>query len=131
MKTVFTTLLFLLSSHFCFSQQAGVTVDFGQLSVAMDPGIHHHKYNYKGVKSEKDFIFTSLFIFYKSFVSSQDGNSCTFTPSCSEYMIQAIRKKGIIVGTMAGFDRLMRCNGMSPEKYNYDPGKHVFIDPVN
>ena len=131
MKIRITILLFLLSSHFCFSQNAGVNVDFNQLSASMDPGVHHHKYNYKGVKSGTDFLFTSLFIFYKSFVSSQDGNSCTFTPSCSEYMIQAIRKKGIFIGAMAGFDRLTRCNGLSPEKYNYDSDKHVFIDPVN
>ena len=131
MKTIFTISLFLLSSTFCFSQVGASNIDFTQLSASMDPGIHHHKYNYKGVKSETDFIFTSLFIFYKSFISSQDGNSCTFTPSCSEYMIQAIRKKGLIIGTMAGFDRLLRCNGLNPEKYPFDPDKHVFIDPVN
>ncbi len=131
MNTTFTILLFLLSSNFCFSQHAGVNVDFNQLSSAMDPGVHHHRYNYKGVNSGTDFLFTSFFIFYKSFISSQDGNSCTFTPSCSEYMIQSIRKKGLIIGAMAGFDRLLRCNGLSPEKYKYDQNKQVFIDPVN
>ena len=131
MKTIFTITLFQLSNLFCSAQQAGVSLDFNRLSSSMDAGIHHHKYNYKGVNSEVDFVFTSLFIFYKSFISSQDGNSCTFTPSCSEYMIQAIRKKGVILGTMAGFDRLTRCNGLSPEKYGYDQEKHVLIDPVN
>ena len=131
MKTIFIILVFLFNSGFCFSQKTTPTIDFNQLSASMDPGIHHHKYGYKGVKSEKDFLFSTLFIFYKSFVSSQDGNSCTFTPSCSEYMIQSIQKKGIIIGTMAGFDRLLRCNGLSPEKYNYDPNKQLFIDPVN
>ena len=130
MKTPFIITLFLFSSSLCFAQQAGTQIDFARLNAAMDPGIHHHKYNYHGVKSETDFLFTTLFIFYKSFISSQDGNSCTFTPSCSEYMIEAIRKKGIIIGAMAGFDRLMRCNGLSPEKYKYDPNKKVLIDPV-
>ena len=131
MKTLYIIILFLFSNFFVSAQEAGNHIDFNRLGSAMDPGIHHHKYNYKGVHSEVDFVFTSLFIFYKSFVSSQDGNSCTFIPSCSEYMIQAIRKKGMIVGAMAGFDRLTRCNGLSPEKYGYDQDKHVFIDPVN
>ncbi len=131
MKTVFIITVFLLSSFFVLAQQPGETINFNRLTNAMDAGMHHHKYNYKGVKSEVDFIFTSLFIFYKNFISSQDGNSCTFTPSCSEYMIQAIRKKGVIIGTMAGFDRLTRCNGLSPAKYKYDQEKHVLIDPVN
>ena len=131
MKTIFIITGCLFNSFYCYSQIGGTSVDFSRIAATMNADEHHHKYNYKGVKNETDFIFTSLFIFYKNFISSQDGNSCTFTPSCSEYMIQAIRKKGIIIGTMAGFDRLTRCNGLSPEKYGYDQDKHVFIDPVN
>ena len=130
MKTLFTITIFLLSSSLCLAQLGGIKVDFSKLNASMNPGIQHTRYNYHGVKSETDFLFTSLFIFYKSFISSQDGSSCTFTPSCSEYMLEAIRKKGIIVGAMAGFDRLTRCNGLSPEKYKFDPVKKVFIDPV-
>ncbi len=44
---------------------------------------------------------------------------CRFTPSCSQYMIDAIRKKGIVVGLLKGTWRLMRCNPFFPG--GYDP----------
>ncbi len=131
MKTIFIITLCLFNSFYCYSQIGGSSVDFNRIAATMNADEHHHKYNYKGVKNETDFIFTSLFIFYKSFISSQDGNSCSFTPSCSEYMMQAIKKKGMVVGAMAGFDRMMRCNGLSPGKYGFDYNKRLLIDPVN
>jgi uncharacterized protein len=44
---------------------------------------------------------------------------CRFTPSCSQYMIDAIRKKGIVVGVLKGAWRIMRCNPFFPG--GYDP----------
>ena len=35
---------------------------------------------------------------------------CRFTPSCSEYMVQAVKKYGIIRGGVKGVWRLLRCN---------------------
>lgn len=37
-------------------------------------------------------------------------NKCRFEPSCSEYMILAIEKYGLIKGVRKGIDRLKRCN---------------------
>ena len=39
---------------------------------------------------------------------------CRFTPSCSQYMIEAIRRKGFVVGTFKGVLRLLRCNPFFP-----------------
>jgi len=36
--------------------------------------------------------------------------TCRFTPSCSEYMIDAVRKKGVVVGVLKGLWRILRCN---------------------
>ena len=36
--------------------------------------------------------------------------SCRFEPSCSQYMIDAIRKKGFVVGVLKGTLRILRCN---------------------
>ncbi|MFA5917724.1 MAG: membrane protein insertion efficiency factor YidD [Candidatus Gracilibacteria bacterium] len=44
---------------------------------------------------------------------------CKHIPSCSEYMIEAIEKKGAIVGTIKGTGRIMRC--MPWSKGGYDP----------
>ncbi len=45
--------------------------------------------------------------------------SCRFTPSCSQYMIEAVRKKGFVVGTLKGLWRILRCNPFC--RGGYDP----------
>jgi putative membrane protein insertion efficiency factor len=59
--------------------------------------------------------------FYQSFISSQDGdNNCIFYPSCSQYAINAIKKKGVFLGIMMAADRLTRCNPYELHLYNYN-----------
>lgn len=41
-------------------------------------------------------------------------SSCRFTPTCSEYTIQAITKYGIIKGIFLGSKRILRCHGGNP-----------------
>ncbi|MEK7171509.1 MAG: membrane protein insertion efficiency factor YidD [Patescibacteria group bacterium] len=38
---------------------------------------------------------------------------CKFTPSCSEYMKLAIEKRGVFIGVLRGFWRILRCNPFS------------------
>lgn len=86
---------------------------------------------YSGVSdntNELQYVFTGLFLFYKFAISSQDNNRCTFHPSCSEYGILAVKKHGAIAGIFATLDRLQRCNGLSPEKYEIDIDKQLLID---
>ena len=83
------------------------------------------KYN-----SEYDLFFGKLFMFYKKFISSQDASSCSFTPSCSEYALIAIKKEGFIEGYINFWDRFSRCNGLSPNDYPVDNVHKVLIDPV-
>ncbi|MGM0582004.1 MAG: membrane protein insertion efficiency factor YidD [Bacteroidota bacterium] len=80
--------------------------------------------------NEVQFLFSGLFLFYKSFISSQDAQSCSFTPSCSVYALEAVKKQGVFKGMMNGFDRLSRCNSLSPEKYEVDPKTQLLIDPL-
>jgi len=67
---------------------------------------------------------------YKAFISSQDAISCVFYPSCSEYAVQAIQQQGLFIGLLNTFDRLTRCNALSPENYPIHPGTNLFYDPV-
>lgn len=80
--------------------------------------------------NEIQFMFSGLFLFYKSFISSQDSQSCSFTPSCSVYALEAVKKQGVLKGMLNGFDRLSRCNSLSPEKYEIDPKTQLLIDPL-
>ncbi len=84
----------------------------------------------RGSNNELEFIFSNLFLFYKRFVSSQDISSCSFTPSCSVYAVQAIKSQGLVSGAINFFDRYSRCNSLSPGDYPRDPEKNLLIDPV-
>ncbi|MFO8007461.1 MAG: membrane protein insertion efficiency factor YidD [Candidatus Brocadiia bacterium] len=44
---------------------------------------------------------------------------CRFRPTCSEYMVEAVRKKGLLVGVAKGVWRILRCNPLFPG--GYDP----------
>lgn len=46
---------------------------------------------------------------------------CRYIPSCSEYMIDAVKEYGAISGFGRGFWRICRCNPFS--KGGYDPVK--------
>ena len=47
---------------------------------------------------------------YQIFLSPIFGQSCRFTPTCSNYYIQAVRKHGPIKGSLKGAWRICRCN---------------------
>ena len=44
---------------------------------------------------------------------------CRFQPTCSQYMLEAIEKKGILLGLLKGLWRICRCHPFS--KGGYDP----------
>lgn len=49
------------------------------------------------------------------------GSQCRFEPSCSQYMIDAVRSRGAVVGTGLGVWRLLRCNPLNPGGYDPPP----------
>ncbi len=62
----------------------------------------------------------SLIRFYQKFLSPLKWRThCIYTPTCSEYAVQAISKYGIIKGTLLSVWRILRCNPFS--KGGYDP----------
>ena len=46
-------------------------------------------------------------------------NNCNFTPTCSNYAIEAIERFGSIKGSYLTFKRILRCNPFG--KIGYDP----------
>jgi len=47
---------------------------------------------------------------YKRFLSPYLPSACRFTPTCSEYMLEAVSKYGVMRGIGKGFRRLLRCH---------------------
>lgn len=82
------------------------------------------------VDNELDLSLKLLYLFYKNFISSQDGSKCFFHPSCSDYGVQCVGKFGVIRGGVMTLDRLVRCNGLSPSKYEIDKDKRKYIDLI-
>ena len=64
---------------------------------------------------------------HRAIISPQDGDPCTFTPSCSEYALEALRTYGA-AGWVLASDRLLRCHGGNERDYASVDGHK--IDPV-
>jgi putative membrane protein insertion efficiency factor len=47
------------------------------------------------------------------------GGECKYHPSCSQYAIDAIRKRGLIRGSLLAGWRLLRCNPWSRGGVDY------------
>jgi len=64
------------------------------------------------------FILIGLIQIYQKYFSVLYRGNCRFTPSCSQFAIQAIKKHGIYKGTNLAIRRLLRCR---PPYGGYDP----------
>ena len=57
--------------------------------------------------------------FYKVSISPQLPPACRYTPTCSEYAIEAIERRGVMVGGFLATKRVLSCNPFS--RGGYDP----------
>ena len=56
------------------------------------------------------FIIIYIIKFYKYFISPLFGNSCRYLPSCSEYMVEALKTHGVFKGLLLGSKRIVSCH---------------------
>ena len=56
---------------------------------------------------------------YRIAISPLLPPSCRFTPTCSNYAIEALERKGLLAGTRMAAWRLLRCHPFHPG--GYDP----------
>ena len=57
--------------------------------------------------------------FYQLFISPLFPPTCRFYPTCSQYAIEAIRKKGALKGGWLAVKRIAKCHPFHPG--GYDP----------
>ncbi|MBQ8344609.1 MAG: membrane protein insertion efficiency factor YidD [Clostridia bacterium] len=63
---------------------------------------------------------------YRRFISPILPQSCRFTPSCSQYAIEAIDKFGAIRGSILATYRILRCNPFCRGGYDPVPDHFTF-----
>jgi putative membrane protein insertion efficiency factor len=64
-------------------------------------------------------IFIILIKLYQITLSPFLGKQCRFTPTCSQYGIEAIQKHGVLKGSWLTIKRIARCNPWGSS--GYDP----------
>ena len=62
------------------------------------------------IKRTIGYFFLVLIRFYQYFISPILGASCRYTPTCSQYGIEAIQKYGPFKGGWLTLKRIGRCN---------------------
>jgi len=54
--------------------------------------------------------FVLLIKFYQFAISPFLGKNCRYTPSCSQYTLEALREYGLIKGCYLGAKRILSCH---------------------
>ncbi len=75
----------------------------------------------KGVENIIKCFMIFLIRFYQLFISPLLGNNCRYYPTCSQYAIDAIEKKGVLKGSWMAVKRICRCHPWHDG--GYDPVK--------
>ena len=65
------------------------------------------------------FPFVVLVRFYQLVISPLTPAACRFSPTCSAYMIEALKTHGLFYGGYLGMKRILSCHPWG--KSGYDP----------
>ncbi|APG61244.1 membrane protein insertion efficiency factor YidD [Christiangramia salexigens] len=68
-------------------------------------------------------ILIGLVQFYRKFISPLTPASCKYYPTCSSYMLEAIKTHGPIKGGWMGIKRIASCHPWGGSGYDPVPGK--------
>jgi putative component of membrane protein insertase Oxa1/YidC/SpoIIIJ protein YidD len=126
MKNLPIILILLTISRISICQQDLFITHYKQFDVKEEKTSYKQHTVYT---NEAKVVASALFLFYKEYISSQDINSCVFTPSCSVYAMESIKTMGL-KGIFNAFDRLSRCHPMAQKYYPTDPITQRLYDPV-
>ena len=64
-------------------------------------------------------LMLALIWFYRHCISPLTPAACRYTPTCSQYAVEAIKKYGPFRGGWLAFKRILRCNPWGGS--GYDP----------
>jgi len=66
-------------------------------------------------------ILIEMIKLYRKYISPMKRTKCPYTPTCSQYGLDAIEKYGAFKGTILMCWRILRCNPFSKGKYDPVP----------
>ena len=64
-------------------------------------------------------ILMALVRFYRAYISPMRQPCCRYTPTCSQYALEALEKYGALKGTYLAVRRILRCHPLGGS--GYDP----------
>lgn len=73
----------------------------------------------EGAKKVLIFPFVAMIRFYQVCISPYKKPCCRFTPTCSQYALEAFKKYGPIKGFYLSAKRILKCHPWGPS--GYDP----------
>jgi putative membrane protein insertion efficiency factor len=73
----------------------------------------------KVIKAIISWFFVALIRIYQLVISPLLGSNCRFTPTCSQYGVEAIKKHGPFKGGWLTLKRIGRCHPWG--KHGHDP----------
>ncbi|WP_419187671.1 membrane protein insertion efficiency factor YidD [Stieleria bergensis] len=59
--------------------------------------------------------------FYQRWISPLKPPSCRFSPTCSQYAVEAIRNRGPLVGFYLAIRRILKCHPWHPGGHDPPP----------
>ncbi len=68
-------------------------------------------------------IFIGIIRFYQLCISPMLGPRCRFTPTCSQYAVEAIQTYGVLKGMYLGIRRISKCHPFHAGGYDPVPEK--------
>jgi putative membrane protein insertion efficiency factor len=69
-------------------------------------------------------ILTAMVRFYQGAISPWTPPACRFTPTCSQYAVEALERHGAARGTWLAVRRLARCHPWGGHGYDPTPTHH-------
>ena len=64
-------------------------------------------------------LLEALLVLWRNSFGLLIPDACRFTPSCSHYAVEALQRKGLLLGSLLAAWRLLRCNPWS--RGGFDP----------